>query len=313
MSAAVARSSLPFPIFRRGKVRDVYDLGDRLLLLASDRISAFDVVLPQPVPSKGAVLTQLSAWWFRRTEDIIPNHLISASAEEMVRLVPALETCRAGWAGRAMLTRKLEPIPVECVVRGYISGSAWAEYRASGTLAGEPLPPRLAECGRLAEPLFSPARKAEAGHDENISFAETMRLLGGEIAARLRDLSIALYLRGRDIAAGRGIIIADTKFEFGRDSDGNIFLIDEVLTPDSSRFWRVQDYQPGRPQLSLDKQPVRDYLQQLADLGEWNKQPPPPDLPPDVVADTSARYLEAVTRLAGCSLAELTGSTAGAG
>ena len=229
----------------------------------------------------------------------------------MIGLAPELADTRERWARRSMLTRRLRPLPVECVVRGYLSGSAWQEYVRSGTLAGEPLPTQLVECGRLPEPIFSPARKATEGHDENITFTETRRLLGDRVAERLRDLSIRLYTRGRDIAAKRGIIIADTKFEFGEDENGNIFLIDEVLTPDSSRFWLASSYEPGRPQGSLDKQPVRDHLQRLEERGEWNKQPPPPELPPEVIADTTRRYLEVVQLLTGHHLDDLPAAEAG--
>ena len=300
--AAQRESALPLDLYRRGKVRDVYDLGEELLLLATDRISAFDVVLPEPIPDKGAVLTQLSAFWFERTADIVLNHVVSAEPERIADRHPKLRPHRDRWAGRAMLVRKTAPFPIECVVRGYLSGSAWKEYRASGTLAGEPLPKGLRESDRLEPPIFSPATKAETGHDENITFARMGEVIGAEVARRLRDYSLEVYARGRDLALERGIIIADTKFEFGRAPDGTILLIDEVLTPDSSRFWPADEYEPGRAQRSFDKQPVRDYLDRLAEQGEWDKQPPAPPLPREVVEATSRRYREAFERLTGSSL-----------
>jgi phosphoribosylaminoimidazole-succinocarboxamide synthase len=286
----------------RGKVRDVYDLGDELLMVATDRVSAFDVVMPEPVPRKGEVLTLISAWWFWRTADLVPNHLVSIDPDQIAARYPDLAPHREAWARRAMLVRKLRPFPVECVVRGYLSGSAWKEYRESGTLAGEPLPPGLVESGRLASPIFSPATKAETGHDENIPFGRMEEIVGGEAAAELRDRSLALYARGRDLAAAAGIIIADTKFEFGRDEDGRVRVMDEVLTPDSSRFWPAESYAPGRGQPSLDKQPLRDWLEALTARGEWNKAYPAPHLPPEVVDATSRRYQDALRRLTGCAL-----------
>lgn len=304
MTTAIASTQLPFPLFRRGKVRDVYDLGDALLLVATDRVSAFDVVLPQPVPRKGEVLTLVSAWWFARTRDLVPNHLLSVDPDEIVRRHPALEPSRGVWARRSMLVRKTEPFPVECVVRGYVSGSAWKEYAASGTLAGEALPAGLTESARLEPPVFSPATKAEEGHDENIPFARMREIVGAEAAERLREASFALYERGRDTAAEAGIVIADTKFEFGRDAEGTIRVIDELLTPDSSRFWPADRYAPGRGQPSLDKQPLRDWLEELARAGRWDKHPPAPDLPPEVVEETSRRYQEVFRRLTGHTLDE---------
>jgi phosphoribosylaminoimidazole-succinocarboxamide synthase len=292
----VVSTALPFPLRVRGKVRDVYDLGDALLMVATDRVSAFDVVMPQPVPRKGEVLTLLSAWWFARTADLVPNHFLSVDPAEIARRYPALAPTRPLWQRRATLARKLEPFPVECVVRGYLSGSAWKEYRTHGTLAGEPLPPGLRESDRLDPPLFSPATKAETGHDENISFRQMAEVVGEETAALLREASHRVFERGRDTAAARGIIIADTKFEFGRDADGTVRLIDEVLTPDSSRFWPAESYAPGRGQPSLDKQPVRDHLERLVAAGEWNRQPPAPDLPEGLVRESSERY-QAVFRL----------------
>lgn len=297
----------------RGKVRDVYDLGDALLMVATDRVSAFDVVMPTPVPRKGEVLTLISAWWFARTADIVPNHVLSVDPDEIIRRYPALAPHRDAWARRSMLCRKLRPFPVECVIRGYLSGSAWKEYREHGTLAGEPLPAGLRESDRLESPLFSPATKAESGHDENIPFSRMKEIVGGDAAERLRDASLAVYARGREIAAGSDIIIADTKFEFGTDDDGTIRLMDEVLTPDSSRFWPREAYAPGRGQPSLDKQPLRDWLETLVAGGRWNKTPPGPELPPEVVQETSARYQDAFRRLTGMTLDEFPLADPGAG
>ena len=284
------QSELPFPLLRRGKVRDVYDLGEALLMVASDRVSAFDVVMAQPVPGKGEILTLLSAWWFKQLDGNVAHHLLAVDPDEIETLAPQLRPSRSRWTRRAMLVRKLEPIPVECVVRGYICGSAWKEYATGGTLAGEPLPTGLEECGVLERPIFSPATKATEGHDENIPFARMRELLGTPDAERLRDGSVGVYEWARDIVAQREIILADTKFEWGRDSSGEIRLMDEVLTPDSSRFWPRGDYAPGRAQPSLDKQPLRDYLEELTARAVWNKQPPPPTLPEHVLAQTAARY-----------------------
>ncbi len=302
MTSAITRTDLPFPVFRRGKVRDVYDLGEALLMVATDRVSAFDVVLPQPIPRKGEVLTLVSAWWFGRTRDVVPNHLLAVDPDEIAARYPALAPTRDVWARRAMLVRKTEPLPVECVVRGYLAGSAYKEYAASGTLAGEPLPAGLVESARLEAPVFSPATKAETGHDENIPFSRMAEIVGAETAERLRDASFGLYRRGLEIAARAGIVIADTKFEFGRDPDGSLRLIDEVLTPDSSRFWPADRYAPGRGQPSFDKQPLRDHLQRLADEDRWDMRPPGPDLPPEVVEETSRRYQDAFRRITGCAL-----------
>jgi phosphoribosylaminoimidazole-succinocarboxamide synthase len=303
MSATMAESTLPLPLLRRGKVREVYVVDDaRLLLVASDRVSAFDVVMAEQVPHKGAVLTQLTAWWLHTLEGIVPNHLLSADADEIVRVVPSLAPHREALAGRAMLCVRTDVFPVECVVRGYLSGSAWKEYRASGTLAGEPLPQGLVESDRFDPPRFSPATKAEAGHDENISVTELRRRVGDATASALESLSRAVYERGRDAAAARGIIIADTKFEFGRDAAGTIRLIDEVLTPDSSRFWPADQYEPGRAQPSFDKQPLRDYLDGERRAGRWNGEAPPPPLPREVIDATSRRYLDAFRRLTGAPL-----------
>ncbi len=283
----------------------MYDLGDALLLVATDRVSAFDVVLPQPIPRKGEVLTLISAWWFARTADLAPNHFIAVDPAVIARRYPVLGPHREIWERRSMLVRKLDPFPIECVVRGYIAGSAWKEYRQVGTLAGEPLRRGLVESGRLDPPLFSPATKAEEGHDENITFAETCQTLGVEIADQLRKYSIAIYERGRKLVEPRGIIIADTKFEFGRDDQGTIHVIDEMMTPDSSRFWPMDGYEPGRPQPSFDKQPVRDYLEDLVTAGEWDRQPPAPDLPPEQIDETSHRYQEAFARITGVRLDEV--------
>ena len=303
MTGVVVQSRLPLPLLRRGKVREVYAVDDAtLLLVASDRVSAFDVVLNEPVPHKGAVLTQLSAFWFARLAEVMPHHCLSADADEIVARVPALVAHRTELAGRAMLARRATPVPFECVVRGYLSGSAWAEYRQSGTLAGEPLPAGLLESQRLDPPIFSPATKAEQGHDENVTMDHVARALGRAPAERLRRASLDLYEAGRAYAAERGIIIADTKFEFGTAGDGTLLVIDEILTPDSSRFWPADRYQPGRSQPSFDKQPLRDFLAELKRQGVWNGDPPPPPLPAEVVAATSTRYLDAYRRLTGSAL-----------
>ncbi len=295
-------SALPLKQLGRGKVRDIYEVdADRLLLVATDRVSAFDVVMREAIPFKGAVLTQISAYWFKRLEGLVAHHLISADAAEIERLVPALAGQRATIAGRAMLCRRTEVFPVECVVRGYISGSAWKEYAQAGTLAGEPLAKGLRESDRLAEVLFSPATKAETGHDENITIAH-MRALIGDAAGELERRSKMIYERGRDIAKERGIIIADTKFEFGRTTAGEVLLIDEVLTPDSSRFWLASGYRPGGAQPSFDKQPLRDYLEGERKSGRWNGDAPPPPLPASVVKETSTRYLDAFERITGAPL-----------
>ena len=291
---------LPLEHLRRGKVREVYAVDDdRLLLVATDRVSAFDVVMAEAVPYKGAVLTQITAWWLRQMERDVHHHMISSNADEIISLVPALESHRASLVGRAMLGRRTTVFPIECVVRGYLSGSAWKEYKAHGTLAGESLPDGLRESDRLEPPLFSPATKAEAGHDENITMRGVIDAVGAGVANELERLSRLVYERGRAIAANRGIIIADTKFEFGRDRDGRITLIDEVLTPDSSRFWPAEHYSPGRSQPSFDKQPLRDYLDDERRAGRWNGEAPPPPLPPNVVRATSERYLDAFLRITG--------------
>jgi phosphoribosylaminoimidazole-succinocarboxamide synthase len=272
---------------------------ERVLLVASDRVSAFDVVMAEPVPKKGIVLTQMSAYWFRMLSARVPNHFITADAGEIIDQVPALAPHRGIIAGRAMLCRRAPTIPFECVVRGYLSGSAWAEYRKQGTLAGEPLASGLVESARLDPPIFSPATKAETGHDENVTFARMREALGGSLADQLRSLSLEIYAIGRDAAAQHGIIIADTKFEFGRTASGELLLTDEVLTPDSSRFWPADRYQPGRSQPSFDKQPLRDYLDGLRRQGQWDGQDPPPPLPWEVVRATSIRYQDAYLRITG--------------
>jgi phosphoribosylaminoimidazole-succinocarboxamide synthase len=303
MTTALRESSLPLPLVRRGKVREVYDAGpEALLLVASDRVSAFDVVMNEAVPSKGAVLTQLSAFWFRHLEKAAPSHFITAGTDEIVERLPVLASHRDQLAGRAMLVRRTEPVPFECVVRGYLSGSAWQEYSSHGTLAGEPLPQGMLESARLEPALFSPATKAESGHDINVTYEIVEQALGADAARRLRSLSFAVYTAGRDYAAGRGIIIADTKFEFGHAPDGTLLLIDEVLTPDSSRFWPADRYAPGGTQPSFDKQPLRDFLATLRKAGKWNGEAPPPPLPADVIQATSARYLEAYRLLTGSEL-----------
>ncbi|MFL5606863.1 MAG: phosphoribosylaminoimidazolesuccinocarboxamide synthase [Gemmatimonadaceae bacterium] len=302
--AGAAIDQLPLPLLRRGKVREVYAVDtERLLLVASDRVSAFDVVMAERVPHKGTVLTQITAWWLRQLGNLVQHHMLAADADAIVEQVPVLAPHRAAIAGRAMLCRRTEVFPVECVVRGYLSGSAWKEYRERGTLAGEALPQGLRESDRFDPPRFSPATKAESGHDENITIAEVTRRLGAKVSQELERLSRLVYARGRDLAAARGIIIADTKFEFGRDPDGAIRLIDEVLTPDSSRFWAADKYAPGGPQPSFDKQPLRDYLDAERRAGRWNGEAPPPRLPASVIDATSARYLDAFQRLTGAPLA----------
>jgi phosphoribosylaminoimidazole-succinocarboxamide synthase len=258
----------------------------------------------EPVPRKGAVLTQISAFWFQRLAEVFPSHFVTARTPEILERVPGLEGHETEVAGRAMLVRRTMPVPFECVVRGYLSGSAWAEYRDKGTLAGERLPASLAESSPLQPPLFSPATKAEAGHDINVTFETVAGALGRHLAEQLREASLALYQAGRDYAAQRGIIIADTKFEFGTEASGRLLLIDELLTPDSSRFWPADRYQAGRSQPSFDKQPLRDYLAALRSAGKWNGEPPPPPLPGEVVEATSRRYLEAFHRLTGHELGD---------
>jgi len=276
----------------RGKVRDIYDLGDRLLIVATDRMSAFDVVMPNPIPDKGRVLTQLSKFWFDLTKDIVPNHVISTEVEDYPKdCQPYYEMLK----GRSMLVMKTEVLPVECVVRGYLSGSGWEEYRKTGEVCGIGLPKGLVESSKLDEPIFTPATKAERGlHDENISFEKMEKIVGKELAQRLKTLSVAIYGKAREVAEKKGIIIADTKMEFGVKG-GKLILIDELLTPDSSRFWPKDEYQPGGPQKSFDKQFLRDYLLSI----RWDKSPPAPQLPEDIVQKTREKYLEAYERLVG--------------
>ena len=297
----VPESQLPLPLLHRGKVRDVYEVNsDTLLMIASDRVSAFDVVLPQPIPHKGEVLTQITAWWLDQLNDRLAHHLIAVDPDRIIARHPELAETRDQWARRAMLVHRTDPVLVECVVRGYISGSAWKEYKQSGTLAGEPLAEGLEESQRLDPAIFSPATKAQQGeHDENITFGQTREILGDELANRLKELSLEIYGFGRDVAEKSDIILADTKFEFGH-KNGELMLIDEVLTPDSSRFWPKESYGTGRGQPSLDKQPVRDWLETL----DWDKSPPPPDLPTEVVEESSERYKDVFQRLTGTALAD---------
>jgi phosphoribosylaminoimidazole-succinocarboxamide synthase len=293
MSPVISQTDFPKLKLRgRGKVRDIYDLGDRLLIVATDRLSAFDVVLPTPIPDKGRVLTQLSLFWFKQLADVVPNHVISAQD-----FSGDLAPYAAALGGRAMLVRRTEPVPIECVVRGYISGSGWKDYHRTGGICGVSLPAGLRESDRLPEPIFTPSTKATIGHDENISFAETVSRIGRPLAERLRDISLTLYKRAADHASARGIVIADTKFEFGLIG-GELIWIDEALTPDSSRFWPASQYSPGKAQLSFDKQYVRDYLEQIG----WNKQPPAPALPADVTEATRQKYREAYQRITGHAL-----------
>jgi phosphoribosylaminoimidazole-succinocarboxamide synthase len=291
------------PRIARGKVRDVYAVGvDRVLLVTTDRISAFDVVMAETIPMKGAVLTQVSAFWFNELEGVVPHHMISADADEIIAELPELKSHRADILGRAMLCRRTKVFPIECVIRGYLSGSAWKEYAASGTLAGEKLAAGLVESTKLEPAIFSPATKADTGHDENITIARMREVVGDEAAHQLESMTRAIYTLGEKLSRDQGIIIADTKFEFGRDRDGRIILIDEVLTPDSSRFWAVDAYTPGQPQPSFDKQPLRDYLDAERRAGRWNGDAPPPPLPESVVDTTSKRYLEAYRRITGIDL-----------
>jgi phosphoribosylaminoimidazole-succinocarboxamide synthase len=276
----------------RGKVRDIYDLGDKLLIVATDRLSAFDVILPTPIPDKGRVLTQLSLFWFHLLNDVISNHVISSTD------FPApFNPFKEDLAGRSMVVRKTQSLPIECVVRGYVSGSGWKDYRATGKICGILLPPGLRESDRLPEPIFTPATKAATGHDENISLEQTASLIGRDLAVKVRAVSLEIYRRAAAYAEPRGVIVADTKFEFGRIND-DLIWIDEALTPDSSRFWPAAQYRPGGPQPSFDKQFVRDYLERI----QWPKTPPGPELPPEVVAATRAKYREAYGILAGREL-----------
>ncbi len=282
-------------LVRRGKVRDVYAVDDALLIVATDRISAFDYVLGSGIPDKGRVLTQLSAFWFARTRHIVPNHVISTDVADYPA---AARAYAAALDGRSMLVQRTTPLPVECVARGYISGSGWKDYRATGTVCGITLPRGLRESDRLPEPIFTPATKAESGHDENISEAQAAAVVGADLLARLKAITLALYRFGVDHAATCGILLADTKFEFGLTDEGELLLIDEMMTPDSSRYWPADQYAPGGPQPSFDKQYVRDYLESIT----WNKQPPVPSLPADVVARTREKYLDAYRQLTGTEL-----------
>ncbi|MGH9717405.1 MAG: phosphoribosylaminoimidazolesuccinocarboxamide synthase [Candidatus Acidiferrales bacterium] len=293
MNAVISQTNFPTLKLRgRGKVRDIYELSDKLLIVATDRLSAFDVVLPTPIPDKGRVLTQLSIFWFEKLADVLPHHVITGS-DFTGKLAPYANALK----GRAMLVRRTEPAPIECVVRGYITGSGWKDYQKTGKICGIPLPAGLRESDRLPEPIFTPSTKATTGHDENISFDETVARVGRKLAERLRDTSLEIYKRAVQHAAARGIIIADTKFEFGLQGD-ELIWIDEALTPDSSRFWPADQYAPGRSQPSFDKQYVRDYLEKIG----WNKQPPAPALPPEVVTATTAKYREAYQRITGHAL-----------
>lgn len=292
-AAVVTRTELAGIPVRRGKVRDVYDLGDEMLLVATDRISAYDVVLPTPIPGKGEMLTRISRFWFSYFDGRVPHHLI----EVVERTVPpGLEEQLQLLRGRTMRCKKTKVVPIECVVRGYLAGSGWSDYRKTGAVCGVKLPAGLRQCERLPEPIFTPATKAETGHDENISYEDACRDVGEACMRLLRDRSLMLYAQATEYARGKGIIIADTKFEWGL-RDGEYLLIDEVLTPDSSRFWPADKYEPGRDQDSFDKQYVRNYLTTLVEAGKWDKTPPGPELPPDIVANTAAKYREAVERL----------------
>lgn len=295
----VAHGGVPagLELIARGKVRDIYSYGsDRLVLVASDRMSAFDVVMAEPVPDKGRVLTAISAFWFELLADVVDNHLLSTDAGDLVG-APSF------WHGRTMIVRRAEMLPIECIVRGYLSGSAWKEYRASGTVHGEVMPAGLRESDRLPEPIFTPSTKAAVGiHDENISYERAVELVGAEVAAEARRISLALYAQGARHAAEHGIVVADTKFELGT-IDGRLVLADEVLTPDSSRFWPADAWRPGSTPPSYDKQPLRDWLERTG----WNKQPPPPTLPDDVITATRARYVEAYERITGRSLSDWPG------
>lgn len=313
-SPAPMTSTLPLPLLHRGKVREMYAVDDdHLLMVASDRVSAFDVVMSETVPRKGEVLTLLTAWWLDRLGPVLQagphfeacHHIVSADPDAIVRTVPALDSpdLRARWERRTLLVRRTDPLPVECVVRGYLSGSAWSEYQAEGTLAGEPLPGGLRQSDRLDPPIFSPATKARSGHDENIPFSRVLERVGQERAEALRALSLALYRFGAEVADDRGILLADTKFEFGVDRTGRLVLIDEVLTPDSSRYWPREGYAPGITPPSLDKQPVRDYLD---GIDGWDRTPPPPPLPRQVVESATTRYLEIFRRLTGVELDDYT-------
>ena len=294
MLEAFLRSNLPYPV-RRGKVRDVYDLGDRLLIVATDRISAYDVVMPNGIPDKGKILTALSLFWFERYGKQFEHHLLTARFKDYPKELQKFDT---QLRGRSMLVKKAQVVPIECVARGYLAGSGWKEYSRSHTVCGIPLPHGLHQCDKLPAPIFTPATKEEAGHDINIGFDEMVDRVGADTAKELREKTLALYASAAQYAAGRGVIIADTKFEFGRLPDGRLILIDEILTPDSSRFWPADDYEPGHDQTSFDKQFVRNYLE----AQPWNKTPPAPALPPEVVMGTRERYLHGYRKLTGKDL-----------
>lgn len=282
---------------RRGKVRDIYDFGERMLLVATDRISAFDVVMPTPIPDKGVLLTKISEFWFDRFAGFVPHHLDYVVTTDHVP--QGLEKYRDQLVGRAMVCRKAKVLPVECVVRGYLAGSGWKEYGTGQSVCGVKLPAGLKQCGQLPEPIFTPTTKAEKGHDEPITIEQAGEMIGVDVARHVASLSIQLYTKAAEYARSRGVIIADTKFEFGTTEGGEIMLIDEVLTPDSSRFWPAEQYEPGHDQPSFDKQFVRNYLETLVDKGQWNKQPPGPQLPATVVTQTRARYVEAYDKITG--------------
>lgn len=296
MSKLVLSTDFPdLKLMARGKVRDIYDLGETLLLVTTDRISAFDVIMNEGIPDKGFVLNQISTFWFRMMEDIIPNHIISTDIKDFPQ---ECQKYAADLEGRSMLVRKAKPLPAECIVRGYISGSGWKDYKATGSVCGIPLPKNLVESDKLEEPIFTPSTKAELGtHDENISFDEMVRLCGKELAEQVRDVTIRIYKKARDYAETRGIIIADTKFEYGI-YEGQLIIIDECITPDSSRFWPKKGYQPGGPQPSFDKQFLRDYLETL----DWDKTAPAPPLPDEIVKKTADKYMEALVKLTGKGL-----------
>lgn len=297
MAQAVLTTTLEGVALRsRGKVRDIYAVGDQLLLVTTDRVSAFDVVLPEGIPEKGRVLNSLSAWWLRRTEGIVPNHLVTDDVDEYPGV---LAPAKGMLDGRSMLVRRLNPIPFECVMRGFLYGSGWKEYGREGSVCGIPLPSGMQLAEQFPEPLFTPATKAEDGHDENVSEDFMANALGRELTTRLHEISREIYATGVEWAAARGIIIADTKFEFGHDDDGKLYVIDEVLTPDSSRFWPADEYAPGKLQSSFDKQYVRDYLETV----DWNKEPPAPHLPEDIVRGTTERFLSAYRQITGSPLA----------
>ncbi len=295
---SILTTDLPLPLMGRGKVRDIYRVGDdKLLIVTTDRLSAFDVVMPNPIPLKGRVLTQISVFWLEQFADIVPNHLITADISQMGLSSEILKKYGAILDGRTMLVRRAKPFPVECIVRGYVTGSGWKDYQATGAICGHVLPKGLRQCEKLPEPIFTPSTKAEVGHDENIDFNHAIKLVGEEAAEKLRDLSIKIYQKGEAYAATKGILIADTKFEFGQLSD-RIILIDEVMSPDSSRFWPKDRYEVGHDQPSYDKQIVRNYLSTLA----WEKKPPAPSLPQEIIEKTSRAYVEAYERLTGKKL-----------